>query len=71
MRRITKARHGSGGGAKAPHDVTGLAIGKLPGSINMGFIDGHAENVKLTKLWDLYWHAQWTPSLVPAGLTAN
>jgi len=71
MRRITKARHGSGGGAKAPHNAAGTLVSKLPGSINMGFTDGHAEGVKLPRLWDLYWHAEWTPAQVPGGLTAN
>jgi prepilin-type processing-associated H-X9-DG protein len=71
MKRITKARHGKGGGAGAPGGVNGLAISQLPGAINMGFIDGHAENVPLRSLWSLYWHAKWNPALIPAGLTAQ
>jgi prepilin-type processing-associated H-X9-DG protein len=71
MKRITKARHGKGGGAGAPINASGLAIGNLPGSINMGFIDGHAENMPLRSLWSLNWHAKWNQALVPAGLTAQ
>ena len=70
MKRITKARHGSGGGAKAGN-VNGLAVAKLPGAINMGFADGHAETVPFRNLWNYYWHKEWTPSTVPNNLTAN
>jgi prepilin-type N-terminal cleavage/methylation domain-containing protein len=70
MKRITKARHGTGGGAKAGN-VAGLPISSLPGSIEMGFIDGHAENVQLRTLWNYYWHAKWNPALIPGGLTAQ
>ena len=75
--RIAKARHGSGGGIKAPLNYTGNASA-LPGAINMGFADGHSETVKLPRLWSFYWHAQWTPSKVnpaienlPATADAN
>jgi prepilin-type N-terminal cleavage/methylation domain-containing protein len=71
MKRITKARHGTGGGAKASSSVAGLSISKLPGSIEMGFIDGHAEKVQLRTLWNYYWHAKWNPALIPPGLTAQ
>jgi prepilin-type N-terminal cleavage/methylation domain-containing protein/prepilin-type processing-associated H-X9-DG protein len=66
MNRIAKARHGGGGsGSKASHDLGTTAKGKdLPGAINMGFADGHAEPVKLIALWDYNWHAQWKPTSV-------
>jgi prepilin-type processing-associated H-X9-DG protein len=32
---------------------------KLPGAINMSFFDGHVEQVKLERLWQLYWHKEW------------
>ncbi|HXI69935.1 MAG TPA: prepilin-type N-terminal cleavage/methylation domain-containing protein [Verrucomicrobiae bacterium] len=64
MGRVTLARHGAGGGVKAPKDVNGMKVSQLPGAINMGMADGHAEPVKLRNLWTLYWHAQWNPSLV-------
>jgi len=71
MKRITKARHGSGGGGRAPSAAPGIPIGRLPGAIDMGFIDGHAETVPLRALWTLYWHARWNPVLVPANLTTR
>ena len=64
MKRITKARHGSSGGGKAGMVPPGTPAGKLPGSIEMGFADGHAQNTYLRDLWTLYWHAQWNPNLV-------
>jgi prepilin-type processing-associated H-X9-DG protein len=63
MGRITLARHGAGGGVKAPKNYNGRAS-QLPAAINMGFCDGHAETTKLKSLWTFYWHSQWTPSLV-------
>ncbi len=33
----------------------------LPGAINVGFADNHAESVRLENLWGLYWHRQWVP----------
>jgi prepilin-type N-terminal cleavage/methylation domain-containing protein len=69
MGRITLARHGSRGGGRAPTAFVGTAS-QLPGAIDMGFVDGHAELVKLPRLWTLSWHAQWTQSLV-ANLQAN
>jgi prepilin-type processing-associated H-X9-DG protein len=73
MGRLTMARHGSGGGAKATKDAPGMTASSLPGAINMGFTDGHASSTQLRTFWNLYWHAQWTPSAVPplSSLTAN
>src|SRR5487761_1981170 len=70
MGRVTLARHGAGGGVKAPKDAVGTKASQLPGAINMGMADGHAEPVKLKSLWTLYWHAQWNPGLVQ-DLPAN
>ncbi len=56
------ARHGNRPASAAPRNVTS---GVLPGSINMGFVDGHAQSVKLEKLWTLYWHNRWDPNKVP------
>jgi prepilin-type N-terminal cleavage/methylation domain-containing protein/prepilin-type processing-associated H-X9-DG protein len=69
MGRVTLARHGSVGGSKAPQTYTGLAS-QLPGAINMGFCDGHAETVKLRSLWNFTWHAQWDQRFVQ-NLPAN
>jgi prepilin-type processing-associated H-X9-DG protein len=41
---------------------------KLPGAVNMAFYDGHAEQVKLEKLWSLYWHRDYQAPAVRPGL---
>ncbi len=51
MARVCIPRHGSS--AKARNwDIKG----KLPGSVNVAFSDGHAEPVHLDSLWLLFWH---------------
>jgi prepilin-type N-terminal cleavage/methylation domain-containing protein/prepilin-type processing-associated H-X9-DG protein len=62
MPRICVARHGDKPAATAPRLI--LPGAQLPGSINMGFLDGHAENAKLQNLWSYYWHLDWTPPSV-------
>jgi prepilin-type N-terminal cleavage/methylation domain-containing protein/prepilin-type processing-associated H-X9-DG protein len=57
MQRITIARHGARPAGSAPRNVPIGAA--LVGSINIGFTDGHAENVKLENLWTLNWHRGW------------
>jgi prepilin-type N-terminal cleavage/methylation domain-containing protein len=55
MPRCCIARHGS-----IPPGPLGHSPGQvLPGSIDVGFVDGHTENVKLERLWLLYWHYNW------------
>jgi prepilin-type N-terminal cleavage/methylation domain-containing protein/prepilin-type processing-associated H-X9-DG protein len=62
MARCCIPRHGMSP-AKAP---TGFVNGdKLPGSINMGMVDGHAELVKLQSLWSYYWSVSWVPTNAP------
>ena len=57
MPRITIARHGGRSAGSAPRNVP---IGTpMVGAINIGFTDGHVENVKLENLWTLYWHRGW------------
>jgi prepilin-type N-terminal cleavage/methylation domain-containing protein/prepilin-type processing-associated H-X9-DG protein len=64
MPRICIARHGSSAAGSAPKNVPIGAV--LPGAINIGFVDGHAEMVKLQNLWTYYWHRNWqTPSVRP------
>jgi len=59
MSRVCIARHGSAPAGSAPRNA---AIGApLPGMINMGFVDGHAEHVNLENLWNYYWHRDWVP----------
>jgi riboflavin synthase alpha subunit len=62
MQRVTIARHGAGSASSAPRSVS--AGQKLPGTIVMGFVDGHAESFKLEQLWTLYWHANWQPPAI-------
>jgi prepilin-type N-terminal cleavage/methylation domain-containing protein/prepilin-type processing-associated H-X9-DG protein len=59
MGRCTIARHGARNAASAPQDFD--TSQQLPGSINIGFADGHVELVKLENLWQLYWHLNWQP----------
>ena len=61
MNRCTIPRHGSGANGKAPRVNAGQ---KLPGGIIIGMVDGHAELVKLERLWDYYWHVNWKPPTV-------
>ena len=59
MARFTIARHGSINAKSAPR---ALALGvPLPGSTTIEFADGHAETVKLQRLWDLNWHKGYVP----------
>ena len=55
MPRVCIARHDS-----TASGALGHSPGQpLPGSIELGFVDGHAENIKLERLWLLYWHLNW------------
>jgi len=64
MARICIARHGGRPPTSAPRSLTPGA--QLPGSINMGFVDGHVETVKLQNFWTYYWHLNWvTPGVRP------
>jgi len=59
MGRCTIARHGSSSPNRAPRDHPSNQ--KMPGAINMGMADGHAELVKLEDLWHYFWHLDWQP----------
>jgi len=41
---------------------------KLPGAINVGFYDGHAETVRLERLWQLSWHKNYQAPAKRPGL---
>jgi prepilin-type N-terminal cleavage/methylation domain-containing protein/prepilin-type processing-associated H-X9-DG protein len=58
MVRLTLPRHG---GVKWARGQRFDPKGDLPGAINIGFVDGHAELVKLERLWQLDWHKNWVP----------
>ena len=57
----TILRHG---GPTASSSVPYKSGHPLPGAINMGFDDGHAELVKLKNLWTYAWHLNWNPAKV-------
>ena len=57
MQRLTIARHGGVNPARAPQDFD--TSQRLPGAINLGLADGHAELAKLETLWQYYWHYNW------------
>ena len=40
----------------------------LPGAINITFYDGHAEQVRLERLWQLEWHRDYQPPAKRPGL---
>lgn len=65
MASFTIPRHGS-----RPQNVpTDYPSNKrLPGAINMSFTDGHAETVRLERLWQLYWHRDYKPPARRPGL---
>jgi prepilin-type N-terminal cleavage/methylation domain-containing protein len=63
MDRVCIARHGGRPAASAPRQRNpGQA---MPGAIDLGFVDGHCEKVKLQNLWTLYWSLNWTPGPPP------
>jgi prepilin-type N-terminal cleavage/methylation domain-containing protein len=63
MLRVCIARHGGLPAASAPRQRNpGQA---MPGAIEMGFVDGHAQQAKLQLLWTFYWNAIWVPTTTP------
>ena len=60
--RCVTPRHNSKGPSAAPRNFP--ATRALPGSIIMGMVDGHAENVKLQQLWRYDWHLNWNLAIV-------
>lgn len=65
LERICIARHGSGFPAGAPSQFFYTPNAQIPGSINMGFMDGHADPAKLQNLWTYYWHLNWSANAAP------
>lgn len=57
--RCTFARHG-----KWPPARNVPAGKSLPGAVDIGFADGHAELSKLDLLWTHYWHYDYQPPIV-------
>lgn len=66
--RLTIARHGvprSG----VPSQLAGRD--KMPGSINLSFVDGHVQQTKLEMLWDSYWNSTYKPPSVRPPATGQ
>ena len=59
LSRCAIPRHAAGNPASASRNFD--TTQRLPGGINMGMVDGHAELVKIENLWKLYWHLNWQP----------
>jgi prepilin-type processing-associated H-X9-DG protein len=62
---FTIPRHGS-----RPSNISTAhpPVDRLPGAINASFYDGHAEQVKLERLWQLNWHKDYQPPAKRPGL---
>lgn len=41
---------------------------RLPGGVNVSFVDGHVAPTRLEQLWQLYWHKDYVPPAVRPGL---
>lgn len=65
MTLITIPRHGS---RPRPVPRNHRPQDRLPGAINASFYDGHAEQVPLERLWQLYWHNNYEPPTKRPGL---
>ena len=58
MSRITIPRHGR----RPASPPLNWPVGQpLPGGINMGLADGHAQLAPLETLWNYYWYLGWQP----------
>ena len=64
MVRLTLPRHGAANWSK---NMTFNPKSDLPGAINIGFVDGHSELVRLERLWQLDWHKFWVPPVKRPG----
>ncbi len=64
--RCVIPRHGSTAVARAPTSYP--TSQRLPGTIDVGMIDGHVEKARLDSLWDLYWHLNYVPPAKRPGL---
>jgi prepilin-type N-terminal cleavage/methylation domain-containing protein len=66
MGRCVIARHGGISPLAAPRSYPSNR--RLPGAVNLGLADGHAENSKLDNLWSYYWHVNYSPPAKRPGL---
>jgi prepilin-type N-terminal cleavage/methylation domain-containing protein/prepilin-type processing-associated H-X9-DG protein len=64
MGRMTICRHSGLAPNQIPRNL--LRVERMPGAINIGMADGHAQLVPLENLWGLSWHRYWkTPAQRP------
>jgi prepilin-type N-terminal cleavage/methylation domain-containing protein len=65
MNMLVIARHGN-----RPYPAPGPwpAWRRLPGAIDVAFLDGHTQMVLLDDLWSLYWHKDWVAPPKRPGL---
>jgi len=65
MELLCIPRHGSGAGAVSRNWPPSSP---LPGAVNVVFVDGHAQTVKLDALWQCYWSPGYVPPVKRPGL---
>jgi prepilin-type processing-associated H-X9-DG protein len=65
MKAVAIPRHGN---RPRPVPRNWPITSPLPGAVNMGFFDGHAQAVKLDALWQLYWCVGYWPPPKRPGL---
>ena len=63
--RFIIPRHGN---RPSPMPDNWSADQRLPGAINVSFVDGHTELRSLESLWQLYWHRDYVPPNKRPGL---
>ena len=68
MGRLTIARHGVARSG-VPTKLTGKE--KMPGAVNMSFVDGHVQAVKLELLWSQYWNSTYVPPVSRPAATGR
>jgi prepilin-type N-terminal cleavage/methylation domain-containing protein len=66
MGACTIARHGSRPAAQAPRNWP--VTQRMPGSVDVSFVDAHVELVKLDNLWQLTWNNTYEPPPIRPGL---
>ena len=59
MGRYLSARHAAGSSDKSKQ--TNPPGSPYKGAVNMVFADGHAQSVRLPRLWELTWHKDYVP----------
>jgi prepilin-type processing-associated H-X9-DG protein len=57
LNRVFMPRHGWKTPKQAPRNFN--IANKAPGAVNIGFVDGHAEMVRIEDLWTYEWHRNW------------